>query len=294
MLQHARRTILLRTLYSAPNISKPRHVAHLLMSIKPKPQIRHYARRPNRPITSFPQYNPPSLRPIYKNRVFWGGIGFLGLLLWSPIPGWILFGGIGYGFYRLFRYLGRVQNEVFTRGGLLSTRGDGLSFLDSIFTRDPNTRELAAQIQEMAIERLSMAIEVDEDGIQKIFPTMLGEASEEFHFTFPTEVTMVNSSTNLFREEMVNVQFELRVRFTVYLATDEGRKGADIVAQASVLDEGVKLISVDVRDVKESRYVRLKGMSEIDVDKGEKIDGSGVGRGEGEGKTIDATRWTSR
>ena len=86
----------------------------------------------------------------------------------------------------------------------------------------------------------------------------------------------------------------MQIKFMVYLATEEGRRGAEIIARANVLDEGVQLNSVDIRELKGSKRVRLKGMSEIDVDGGEKVDGSGVGKGEGEGKTIDATKWTSK
>src|SRR5579862_2866147 len=166
-----------------------------LRQVFPRLQVRFYSsRRPSRPIiTSFPQYNP---RPITQSPVFWGGLGFVGLLIWSPIPGWVLLGGICYGFYRLFRSLKRAQNAIFgPRNGLLSTEGDGLSFIDSLFARDPRTREVAAKIQEMAMERVEQAIETNEESIRRVFPVGSGETSGEFHFTFPTEVNMVNAAT---------------------------------------------------------------------------------------------------
>jgi len=179
--------------------------------------------------------------------------------------------------------------------GVFSTLREGTSVLDSIFAQDPQTRELAAKIQEMAMERVEMAIAVNEEGIRKLFPTRSAETSGEFHFTFPTEVTMINTGgEDLFRKSMVEVTFEIQIKFMVYLATEEGRRGAEIIARAKVLNEGVQLKTVDIREVKGSKRVRLKGMCEIDVDGQEKIDSSGVGEGEGEGKTIDATKWTSK
>src|SRR5579859_4105393 len=111
-------------------------------------QIRRYSRRrPARPIvTNFPNMTTMPLNPLYKSKVFWGGIGFAGLLFLSPIPGWILLGGIGYGFYRLFRYLRSAQDVLFgARNGLLSTDGDASSLLDTLFSRDPHTKQIAAK-----------------------------------------------------------------------------------------------------------------------------------------------------
>lgn len=297
-LRHTDRGFMTNSLHSKFKISGSRCI-RCSTPILPSIQIRHASRRPTRPpiVTSFPQFTPRPLRPLYQNKVFWGGIGFIGLLIWSPVPGWILLGGIGYGFYRLFRYLKRAQDVIFGRGstGVFSTSGEGTSLLDSIFAQDPQTREIAAKIQEMAMERVEMAIQVNEEGIRKLFPTTRAETSGEFHFTFPTEVTMVNSGgEDLFRKTMVEVMFEIQIKFMVYLATDEGRRGAQIIAKANVVNEGVQLNSVDIRELKGSKRVRLKGLSEIDVNGGEKVDSSGVGKGEGEGKTIDATKWTSK
>jgi len=266
-----------------------------------QPQLRHYRSRPsNRPTTtSFPQFTPRPLKPLYQNRVFWGGIGFLGLLIWSPIPGWILFGGICYGFYRLFRTLKRAQDVIFDpTAGLGGLSSSSNSFLDALFTQDPRTREIAAKVQEMSIDRVERAIETDEGGIRGIFPPIGASESGEFHFNFPSEVSMVNSTSQetvrgVLDQDVTELTFEVRIRFMVYLASREGRKGAEIVARADVVDEGVKLKSVEVRGGK-GRRVLLQGIGEIDENGQERVDVSGVGKGEGEGKIIDATKWTSR
>ena len=265
-----------------------------LRQVFPRLQVRFYSsRRPSRPIiTSFPQYNP---RPITQSPVFWSGLGFVGLLIWSPIPGWVLLGGICYGFYRLFRSLKRAQNAIFgPRNGLLSTEGDGLSFIDSLFARDPRTREVAAKIQEMAMERVEQAIETNEESIRRVFPVGSGETSGEFHFTLPTEVNMVNAATDFLEKSMVDVTFEVQIKFMVYLATEKGRKGAEVLAKADVIDDGVKLTYVDVRDLRGGGKVRLKGVAEGEVEGEEPKVKESIVRGEGEGKTIDAKDWSSR
>ena len=237
------------------------------------------------------------LNPLYKSKVFWGGIGFAGLLFLSPIPGWILLGGIGYGFYRLFRYLRSAQDVLFgARNGLLSTDGDASSLLDTLFSRDPHTKQIAAKIQEMAMERVETAIETNEEGIQRLFPVRGSDMSGEFHFSFPTEVSMLNSNVNIMDMNVPEVTFEVQIKFIVYLASEEGRRGAQIMAKAKVLEEGVKLTTVDVRDTKTGRKVKLKGEGRVLEGNTEReiFDESGIGKGEGEGKTIDATRWTSR
>jgi hypothetical protein len=175
--------------------------------------------------------------------------------------------------------------------GILNTSGDGSSILDSLFARDERTQEVAAKIQEMAMERVEMAIQVNEEGIRNLFPTTNDEMNGEFHFSFPTEVSMVNASSGV--NGNADMTFEVQIKFMVYLAAENGRKGAEIVAKADVIDDGVQLTRIDIREVKGGRRVTLQGM--IDVgDDGQRIDPSGVGKGEGEGKVIDATEWTSK
>lgn len=148
------------------------------------------------------------------------------------------------------------------------------------------------------MKRIEKALEINEEGIRKLFPIKAGETSREFHFNLPTEVSMVNSQ-ELFRKEMVEVLFEIEIKFMVYLTLEGpgegGRKGAEVVARANVIDEGVELMGVDIREVNGRRRVKLQGdFGESDGEEGERMDKSGVGRGEGEGKIIDATRWTSK
>jgi len=146
-------------------------------------------------------------------------------------------------------------------------------------------------MQEMAMERVERAIERDEGGITRILPTRPGATDGEFHFTFPTEVTMVNASNQtLLGKSMTEITFEVQVKFMVYLATEQGEKGAEIIARADILDEGVRLNTVDVRDLRAGRKVRLKGAGDEHGDG----PGSRIVHGEGEGKTIDAMSWTSR
>lgn len=144
------------------------------------------------------------------------------------------------------------------------------------------------------MERVELALEANEEGIQRLFPIRDSETSGEFHFTFPTEVSMVNAKEEILDKDIVDVAFEVRIKFMVYLATEGGRKGAEIVARADVIDEGVRLSSVDIREVKGGRRVRLKGSGVIEGEQGAPEDVSGVGKGEGEGKVIDATNWTSK
>jgi hypothetical protein len=181
-------------------------------------------------------------------------------------------------------------------GPILSSQNDGASFLDSMFARDPYTREMAASIQELAMARLETAIETNEKGIRQIFPVQAGETSGEFHFSLPTEVSMVHQEgQNILEGNMVNTKFEIQIKFMVDLGEEQGRKGAQVVARANAIDEGVELTMVDIREVRGGRRIRLDGGSGFDMVEGEKpVDKSGVGKGEGEGKTIDATKWTSR
>lgn len=146
------------------------------------------------------------------------------------------------------------------------------------------------------MDRVERAIELDEEGIRGIFPVTGGRGeSGEFHFSFPNEVRMVNvgGKGNVLEEEVLDISFEMRIRFMVYLASREGRKGAEVIAWADVVDDGVRLKNVEVRGAG-GRRVSLKGQSEGDEERMEEVDESGVGKGEGEGKTIDATKWTSR
>jgi hypothetical protein len=110
---------------------------------------------------------------------------------------------------------------------------------------------------------------------------------------------MVNSSSQenvmgILEQDVTDLTFEIKIKFMVYLASIEGRKGAEIVATAEIVDEGVRLKSVEIRDGGRGRRVVLAGIPELDENGPEKVDASGVGKGEGEGKTIDATKWTSR
>lgn len=145
------------------------------------------------------------------------------------------------------------------------------------------------------MERVEEAIEANEEDIRRVFPVQEGEMSGEFHFTFPTEVSMVNDVTQFLGQSMVDFTFEVQIKFMVYLALEEGRKGAEVIARADVNDEGVKLTWVDVRDVRGGRKVRLKGVSDGGGGGGNKPEvKESIVRGEGEGKTIDATTWSSR
>ena len=146
------------------------------------------------------------------------------------------------------------------------------------------------------MDRVERAIELDEGGIRGIFPATGGRGeSGEFHFSFPNEVKMINvgGTGNVLDEEVVDITFEMRIRFMIYLASKEGRKGAEVIAWADVIDEGVKLRNVEVRGAG-GRRVSLKGWSGPDEERVDEVDESGVGKGEGEGTTIDATKWTSR
>ena len=99
----------------------------------------------------------------------------------------------------------------------------------------------------------------------------------------------VNTQQNL-DQDVTTLKFQVQVKFNVYLATDGVRKGAEITAKADVIDDGVRLRTIDVRDLKGMKRVRLREKEEGDKE----TDMGSVGRGEGEGKTIDATKWTTR
>jgi hypothetical protein len=146
----------------------------------------------------------------------------------------------------------------------------------------------------MAMERVELAIELNEEGIQRLFPLGNSDTNGEFHFTFPTEVSMVSAKDGIIEDQIAEMTFEVRIKFMVYLATEGGRRGAEIVAMADVLDEGVRLRSVDIREVKGGRRVKLKGPGVLEGEEGKIEDTTGVGKGEGEGKIIDATKWTSK
>jgi hypothetical protein len=160
-----------------------------------------------------------------------------------------------------------------------------------MFATDPRTREVAASMQELAMQRVQNAIENNEEGIRAVFGTKRSDSGGEFHFTFPSEVTMLNVRDEEWLEQIAQAKFEVQIKFMVYLAKDVGRKGAEVIARAVVLDEDVKLSVVDVRDLRTGRLVRLKGDGDDGMGGG---DSSGIVRGEGEGKTIDATSWTSK
>ena len=84
-LQHTNRSSMSHALHSNFMISGPRYIRYSPPML-PSMQIRHTSRRPNRPpiVTSFPQFTPRPLKPLYQNKVFWGGIGFIGLLTMVP------------------------------------------------------------------------------------------------------------------------------------------------------------------------------------------------------------------
>jgi hypothetical protein len=235
--------------------------------------------------TSFPQFTPRPFK-FAKTVGLWGGIFVFGVLILSPIPGWIILGGIGYGIFRLLRYLRRAENIILDpRSSLFSSERDGISLIDSLFTRDTRTREIAAKVQEMAMERVELAIQSDEEGIRKILP----ESNGELHYTFPTEISMNSSDTNFSSvDEIMDVRFQLQIRFTVHFGIHAART-AEITAVADVGDKGVGLTTVDVRGLRGGQRVRLRGID----DSGHTTDLRGDAR-EGQGKTIDATTWTSR
>jgi hypothetical protein len=195
--------------------------------------------------------------------------------MWSPIPGWVLLGGISYGFYRLFRNIKRAQDAV------LGNIAQNEAVLDSLFTQDPHTREMADWIQKETMSRINEALLDNEGNIQTLLP--LGV---EMHYGVPTKVAMVNSQ-ELFRKEMVEVLFEIDVTFRLY---SDDTEELEVTARANVIDENFELITVDIREVDGRRRVQLKGCGKGSGGS----DQSGVGKGEGEGKTIDATKWTSK
>ena len=144
--------------------------------------------------------------------------------------------------------------------------------------------------------RIEMAIEENEQGIRQLFPMGGGETNGEFHFSLPTEVSMVHQEgQSILDRSIVETKFELQIRFMVYVNEGQGKKEAQVVARANVINEGVELKMVDVKETRGGRRIRLDGEHRFHMVDGEApLDKSGVGKGEGEGKTIDATKWTSR
>ena len=290
-LRNAFSTVSLRALYNH-RMSLPLRVLDRPLRIH---QIRTYAsRRPEKQtiINSFPQFEPRPLKPLYRNKVFWVGIGFISLLFLTPIPGWILLGGFAYGTYRFIRYLNRLQSMI--AGGVpgrLSTTGT--DWLDHLFAQDPHTREVAAATQELAIARVQMALRTNENGIRRVFPVEEGE----LHFTLPRDVTMANFNVG----NLVNMKVVVTIKFMVYLGSGVGgtNKGAEVTASSNVEEDGVRLTDVEVLGLRGEGRIKLSGDT-VDMEDGVGIEGegkadeSGVGRGEGEGKTIDATSWTSK
>jgi hypothetical protein len=170
--------------------------------------------------------------------------------------------------------------------GRLST--DGTDFLDQLFAQDPHTRELAAATQELAMSRVEMALRSNEGGIRRIF-----EEGEELHFTLPRDVSMANFNVG----QLTNMRVVMTIKFMVYMGSEGARsRGAEVTASASVEEEGVRLRAVDVLGLGGEGRIQLsgEGIKIEDGDVGRRVDESGVGRGEGEGKTIDATSWSSK
>jgi len=100
---------------------------------------------------------------------------------------------------------------------------------------------------------------------------------------------------------LVNMKVVVTIKFVVYLGSGAGgtSKGAEITASGNVEDDAVRLTDVEVLGLGGEGRIKLSGdmvgMEDGVGGDGEgKVDESGVGRGEGDGKTIDATSWTSK
>jgi hypothetical protein len=229
--------------------------------------------------------------------IIWGGLGVLGLIVLSPIPGWIVLGGMCYGFYRLFRYLKRAYDDALgIRKGVLPTELGGPSMLNQLFGRGIlNTTEIATKVQELAMERVTNATGCEHDALGDVFRVGVSELGE-FHFSDPTEIAVSSSGIQAIfqHDRKVEETFRLRIRFTVYasIGNGNGNKGAEVTAEAEVLDYGIQLTDVELREIRGTRRVKLRVRDEHE-DGYQREDGS-ISKGEGEGQTIDATKWTSK
>jgi hypothetical protein len=140
------------------------------------------------------------------------------------------------------------------------------------------------------MSRVEMALRTNEGDIGRI----LSDGGEgELHFTLPKDVTMANFNVG----NLVNMKVVLTIKFTVYVGSMGGTRGAEVTASADLVEDQVRLKGLEVLGLRGEGRVKLSGEGvgiEDGVTKHGKVDESGVGRGEGEGKTIDATRWTSK
>jgi hypothetical protein len=227
----------------------------------------------------------------------WTGVGVLGLLVFSPIPAWIVLGGMAYGFYRLFKYLKRAYDQSFIiRKGVLPNETFSPSMLSQLFGQGPlDTEQLSVKVQDIAMQRIISATGHEEEGLRGIFQVPIAESgSEGFYLTAPTEVSVSNSTfqTGSPMERYVNENFNIRVRFFVGTTAGPSNKRAEVIAEANIVEDKIQLTEVEVRELRGTRKVKLKGQPP--KASGEPIDTSGVSKGEGEGQTIDATKWSSK
>lgn len=256
--------------------------------------LRYYSsgRKSKTILNSIPAYTPKPILPKIAWRV--GAVLFL-LCLPGHIWVFALLGFVFYNLYKWFRRIKGISQIHGIPGAPLSTLLDGNSILDTLFARDKRTQEVASQMQEMAMERITLAAERNEAGIRKLLGLKPGDSTSEFHFTPPTEVSMVTAGAgNPFLLNAADFVFGIKIKFMASLTTEEGQRISEVTVNADVDDEGVKLKTVDVRDTRGGRRVRLEGMDDFVVMEEKPADSTGVGRGEGEGKTIDAEKWTSK
>jgi len=100
---------------------------------------------------------------------------------------------------------------------------------------------------------------------------------------------------------LLDMKVVVTIKFMVYHGSGAGgtSRGAEVTASTNVEEDGVRLRDVEVLGLRGEGRIKLSGDT-VDMEDGVGIEGegkadeSGVGRGEGEGKTIDATSWTSK
>ena len=100
---------------------------------------------------------------------------------------------------------------------------------------------------------------------------------------------------------LLDMKVVVTIKFMVYHGSGAGgtSRGAEVTASTNVGEDGVRLRDVEVLGLRGEGRIKLSGDAVgiedgVDVGREEEVDESGVGRGEGEGKTIDATKWTSK